>query len=414
MLTSFFYILSYALYTVVCFMRCAVFRSTYVILTILCISVAGCKSTGDISAKQHNNPTTLLKKDLFAGHQNIDVETQEEIFALNDEVKSLVKTKVLADRDFQSRSIKLIEFIFGTDSKGLAYRSNATLTAQDAFDSKSANCISLTILAYSLTEAAGLDAVFQDVRVPEYWVRNGAYNMLSGHVNLRIKRKRGATNLVLFSSNGLEIDFDPFIQKQNFPKRPVNKNVVTAMFYNNKGAMAIVEQDYPRAYRYLQAAVEIAPQYASSWANLGILYRFNDYHELAEQSYRHAISLDPESLNTLTNLSILLEMQGNFDESREIDAAIIKHRIKNPYYHSLLADEAMYDGIPSQAIKHYKRAIKLDSNIHEFYYGIAKAYTATGDIVGAQRAMRKAIRINRLPQVEDKYTAKLNLLKKRE
>ncbi len=389
-------------------------KFTTLILLIVCLSMTGCQSTGSFSAKQHNDPLSLFNEELFVGHQDIDIESQKEIFALNDEVKSIVKSKILSDKDFQSRSYKLIEFIFGTDSKGLAYRSNATLTAQEAFDGKTANCISLTILAYSLTESAGLDAVFQDVRVPEYWVRSGEYNMLSGHVNLRIRRKKGAANLILFSSNGLEIDFDPFIQKQNFPKRPVSKNVITAMFYNNKGAMAIVEQDFPKAYRYLKAAVDIAPEYASSWANLGILYRFNDYHELAEQSYRHGIALDPESLNTLTNLSILLEMRGNFEESRKIDAAIIKHRIKNPYYHSLLADEAIYDGMPNQAIKHYKRAIKLDSTIHEFHYGIAKAYNATGDIVNAQNALKKAIKLNRVPQVEDKYVAKLNLLRKRD
>lgn len=97
------------------------------------------------------------------------------------------------------------------------------MIAQDAYNQKTANCISLTILAYSLAELAGLDAEFQDVRVPEYWVRNGDYNMLSGHVNLQIKRPKQVSSLLLFDSKGIEVDFDPFIQKQNFLKHPSAK-----------------------------------------------------------------------------------------------------------------------------------------------------------------------------------------------
>ncbi len=387
---------------------------TTLIVSAFCLNIIGCQSVALYSAKQHHQPSNLFQDALFNGHQDIQIESQSEIFALNDEVKAIVKSKILSDKDFHSRSIKLIEFIFGTDSNGLAYLNHATVTAQEAFDQKTANCISLTILAYSLTELAGLDAVFQDVDVPEYWVRNGAYNMLSGHVNLRIRRKRGSPSVILFSANGMEVDFDPFIQKQNFSKELISKNRVTAMFYNNKGAMAIVDKDYARAYQYLKAATKIAPNYAASWANLGILYRFNDYNELAEQSYRHAIALDSSNLNTLTNLSILLEMQGNFDESRKIDAAIIRHRINNPYYHALLADEALYDGLPDRAIKHYKRAIKLDERIHEFHFGIARAYSAMGDYKSAQSAMKKAIQTNRIPTLENKYMAKLNMLKQRE
>lgn len=186
------------------------------------------------------------------------------------------------------------------------------------------------------------------------------------------------------------------------------------MFYNNKGAMALVDKNYIEAYRYFKAAIEVEPKYHASWANLGILYRFNDHVNLAEQSYRHAIAIDPNSLNTLTNLSILLEMRGDFDESRKIDSAIIKHRINNPYYHALLADEAMYDGLPYQAIKHFKRAINLDSRLHELYFGLAKAYTATGNNEKAQSAMRKAIKTNRIQSIDDKYIAKLDLLRRRD
>lgn len=381
---------------------------------ILCMLLSGCQSTEHYSHKALNLPTNLIQGSAFPEHSKVHVESQEDIFQLNENIKDVIRREILSEKDFQKRSHKLIEYIFGTDSRGLAYRSNATVTAQQAFTNKEANCISLTILAYSIADFANLHATFQDVKVPEYWVRNGDYNMLSGHVNLLINRKKESSSSVIFGNNGIEVDFDPFIQKQNFSTRRISKNIVTAMFYNNKGAMALVNSDYPTAYAYFKSAILIAPEYPSSWANLGILYRFNDYNDLAEQSYRHALALDADSLNTLTNLSILLEMQGKFDESRKIDSAIIKHRIKNPYYHALLADEALYDGMPYKAIMHYKRALKLDQRMHEFHFGLAKAYSIVGDLEKAQSAMKKAIKANKAQQTEDKYIAKLNMLKQRD
>lgn len=376
--------------------------------------LSGCQSTEHYSQKASQMPTNLIHDAAFPEYVATDIESQEDIFHLNQNIKEVIRQEILSEKDFQKRSHKLIRYIFGTDSRGLAYESNATVTAQQAFENKEANCISLTILAYSIAEFSNLQATFQDVKVPEYWVRNGDYNMLSGHVNLLINRKKESSVSVIFGNNGIEVDFDPFIQKQNFSTRRISKDIVTAMFYNNKGAMALVNSDYPTAYAYFKSAILIAPQYPASWANLGILYRFNDYNDLAEQSYRHALALDGDSLNTLTNLSILLEIQGKFDESRKIDSAIIKHRIKNPYYHALLADEALYDGMPYKAIMHFKRALKLDTRIHELHFGLAKAYTMVGDLAKAQSAIKKAIKANKAPHTEDKYIAKINLLKQRD
>ena len=378
------------------------------------IVLFGCQST---SETQHGTPFNhgdLLDDSLFSEHQNIQIETPEEIFALNDEMRQVVKDITRHENSHFSKAHQIINHIFNEDNVGLAYRSNANVIAIDAYKNKSANCLSLTIMAYSLAKEAGLDAVFRNVMVPEYWVRNGEYNMLTGHVNLLLKKSKKDPKHIVWGTDSVEVDFDPFVNKKDFPTRNISKSTVTAMFYNNKGAMAIVEQDYAKAYRYLKAAAQIAPDYHATWANLGVLYRLNNEFDYAERSYKHGIYLDGNNLNTLTNLSILLSKQNKYDESRAIDAAIIKRRIKNPYYHALLADEALYEGNAESAIRHYKRGIKVDKNVHELYFGLAKAYATVGKVQLAKAAIHKAIKLNGATSINREYVAKLDLLRANE
>lgn len=380
-------------------------------LPILLLLLAGCNSTPKAThARVAADPFNLIVEDKFPNAKNITIESQEEIFALSEEMKRVVKDKFASENIKYKKTKKLVQHIFESSNVGLAYQSNANLTAAQTYEQKVANCMSLTILTYVLAKEAGLEASFQDVQVPEYWIRNGQYNMLTGHVNLLIHGVREPGVNVIWGSTNLEVDFDPFIRKKSFPKKTIDVNTVVAMFYNNKGAQALVNNNYDLAFKYFSAAVKKAPNYGASWGNLGILYRFTEQHTLAEQVYRHTMAVEPDNLNTLTNLGMLLERQGRFEESRTIDSTILKQRIKNPYYHALLADEAFYKGNPESAIRHYNRAIKLNSKIHEFYYGLAKVLSSVGNKDSAKIAMRKALRNNRTPDIEQLYIAKLDLL----
>ena len=384
------------------------------VLSITALLTA-CNATSPSNSLGHQAPLDnelLLKDELFLEASALDIESQTEIFALSDEMKSLVATEIRPERKPHKKAKKLLTHIFDSNNVGLAYQSHANLTAIETFNSQRANCMSLTIMAFALAEASGLDASFQDVQIPEYWVRNGEYNLLTGHVNLKIHNVKNPSVQTVWGSKNLEIDFDPFIRKKNFPKHKIDKNTVTAMFYNNKGAQSLVAREYSQAYRYFKTAVLVAPKYGASWGNLGILYRFTGHNELAEDAYRQALLVDPRSLNTMNNLALLLERQKRYDESRQIDSAIIKQRIKNPYYHALLADEAFYNGNPESAERHYNRAIKINGKIHELYYGLAKVLNAQGKHKQAKRALKKAININKLPDIERQYIAKLNLMPK--
>ena len=381
------------------------------LLVTIFLSLTACQSVSKLQNYNAASHTNKFLDEKFKGYKAVRVETEAEIFALSEEMKSMAKS-ISFERDTRKKAHKLLQQFFSPENINLAYESGANVVAAQAFKNKEANCLSLTIMAYAIAQEAKLNVAFQGVEVPEYWVRNGRVNMLTGHINLTVLQESFPDKVVLWQRTGIEIDFDPFVNKKSFPKRKIYKNNVLAMFYNNKGATAMVNRDYVSAYAYLKKATSLDPYFSSAWGNLGILYRFKGFQQSAIDTYRYAIYLNKNNLTAMANLSMLLHLNGLYDEARLLDSHIMHKRASNPYYYALLADERFYKGAYNQAISHYKKAIKLNDNIHEFYFGLAKVYYKLNNIKKAEYYVKKAIAKNRSPQLDEQYLAKLNILKK--
>ena len=376
------------------------------LLIVVCLSAC---TSSSISTTQKSRQKPVFLDDHFTGFDLITIETEQYIFALDNEMKEMVATELKTERNMNKRTLKLIDNIFANNEKSISYEKNANVTARDAYHNNAANCLSLTIMAYALATEAGLNARFQQIDIPEYWVRNGQYNLLTGHINLLVNNRLIRKNIIS-ERHGLQIDFDPQASKSTFKKNIIDKNTVLAMFYNNKGAESLVDADYITAYGYLKAAVLIAPSFSPAWSNLGILYKLTDQYREAKVAYRYAITLDNDNLTALENLAILLSQQGNIEDAQVIKQQLHLKRRKNPYYYALLADEAFNKGQISQAIQLYNKAIKLERRAHEFYYRLATVYSHTGEVRLAKKALTRAIAYTKNRQTEDFYVAKLNIL----
>ena len=392
----------------------AILKSNIMVMFILLIGFvnSACQTVTSIyEPEQRFRVDALYADHVFSGYQNHNIESEHEIFALTPQMIDLISREIKSNKPIEQQVYDLLNLIFDEKQIGLAYKNTATLTASETFKNREANCISLTIMAYSLAKQANLSVDFQDVKVPEYWIRNDGYSLLTGHVNLMVSDHKVDHQMYVVIPDKIVIDFDPFVRKKNFPAKRVNKQTIIAMFYTNKAAQAIIDEKYSLAYAYLKQATRLAPKFSPAWGNLGILYKLNNIEKLAINVYEHAISLDPDNYTAINNLAILFNKVG-----REKDADIIRQklhelRIKNPYYNALLANNAYLEGNYQQAISMYHSAIKLDDKQHEFYFGLAKAYTAQGNVFLAKQALKSAIKFNKYKDVEKRYYAKLNFLR---
>jgi len=377
---------------------------------VIIIFLTACQSNNRLQNYYSNGTeASIYLDDKFKGYNNTVIETEAEIFALSEEMKTMAKA-IVTERDTHTKAKKLLRYFFSPENINLAYEAGANVIAAQAFKNKAANCLSLTIMAYAIAKEAKLNVAFQRIDVPEYWVRNGRVNMLTGHINLTVLPPLSPNKMVFLKRTDIEIDFDPFVNKKSFPKRRIFKNTVLAMFYNNKGATAMVEGDYLTAYAYLKKSTKVDPLFSSAWGNLAVLYRFNGYEQSAIKTYRNAINLNRNNLTAMANLSMLLHINGVYEEAKRLDIHIMRKRANNPYYYALLGDEKLYQGAYSAAINHYKKAIKLNENIHEFYFGLAKVYYMLDEIEKAESYIKKAMAKNRVAQLDKQYLAKLNIL----
>lgn len=369
-----------------------------------------------LAACQHHAITTpdaqsLLRDDLFQPVP-IAVETPEQIFALPEQTKTEIHNFIGSAGSVRLKTDALLNYLFSKKGTNLLYQNDATLTAAETLAAQQANCLSLTILSYSLAEEAGLDAEFRDIRIPEYWTQSNGQSLLNGHVNLKIVggKSVGNNGNVNYSIFSYIIDFDIESNKSHFPSRPLSKAQIVAMFYNNKAAEAMVYQHYDLAYTYLKAAIATDNRSAENWNNLAVLYRQKQQFELAEKAYLLAGQLAPEQLNSKANLALLYQAMGQTEKAKELSDFVALKRSQNPYYHIMLGHESLSAGQTETAISHYKKGLALDDKSSEAMFGLAKAHLALGLVPKAQYYLQAAERSAPNSRDKERYQYKLKLL----
>lgn len=392
------------------------------IVVLISVSVLmSCQAQYSQYIAQDIEKNSLYLDEHFPEYQSFDIETMDEVFAIDDDMADLVKRTLRTNKNLDDRADDLLKLIFTHNARELIYDSGANTVATETFKSRKANCMSLTILAYVLATEADFLVEFQKVKVPEFWIQDGKYSLLTGHVNLLVSGEDYRKKLLITQAEyemdfmpdyvDIELDFDPNAVRNSFKRSIISKDTMLAMFYNNKGAKLLVNNQLEHAYAYFKAATKVAPDFDVSWSNLGILYRMIGNEKASYNAYSKAISENGENLSALTNLSILFKKQNKNESARQLEQILYAKRRENPYYHLMLADSALVRNEFEEAIEHYEHTLTLDHDLHNAYLGLAKAYYQTKDYQRSETMIRRAIRYNDDKQTDRLYAAKLRFLK---
>ena len=378
-----------------------------VLASSFCLLTA-CSSTEKNTAPP---PLALTQSNTFT---QAPVETQQEIFALSEHVKEQLDSAFPKDSRSLQSTKRLLKFLLQNGDSSLSYQSGATLTASQAYSNLNANCLSLSILAYSLADYLGLEGQFQKVHIPEYWALDNGFNLLTGHINLKVSeaQKLVVNRKVIYpEERSLVIDFDPNSRQEAFKTSNINKARITAMFYNNKGAAAMLKHDYDTAFSYYKAAVDIDSNYSGAWGNLGVLFRLTSDYQRAETAYQYAISLDPDNNTALGNLARLYNLTDRKEQGQAILAKLDNKRQANPYYHISLGNDAYTTARYQDAIKHYKKARDLNPTLHDTDFGLARTYYQLGDLKLAKKYLTMANNKADFDHDKQRYESKLQALR---
>lgn len=330
-----------------------------------------------------------------------EVAGVDDILALNITMRSMVDTFVKPVRGKENRANALYNLMFGVDKFGLKYDNSLTKTAVETIESGSGNCVSLANAFVAMARYAGLDAYYLDVKVPESWRRESDVYYQLKHVSAVIKAA---------PRDYLGIEYQWMGALSSVKPRIVDDKEAFAVFYSNRGIELLVQDQVDAAIAHLKYSVELNPDSADNWSNLGVAYRRVNRMDEAEQAYLQALKQDKSDLTALNNLAILYQMTGRADLSAKYNKRLERHRRQNPYYLIDLARDEMRSGNYELALKHARKAIGMYEDEHEFYFVAAQIYALMGDREQAAENLKNAEHYALNAMTRSQYSRKLEAM----
>jgi len=298
---------------------------------------------------------------------------------IDDEMKAWLTEWV---RPTDTSLEQLREVLLGFQSPrglNLKYDPGYTGSAREVFESHRYNCLSFSHLFIAMARELGIEAYYLNVDTVQHFRREGDLVVVSGHItagyDIGPKRK------ILEFTVGTPVDYRTASR--------ISDSQALAMYHANRGAELLRDRDNQEALKWLRIAVDLAPDYANAWINLGVARRRTDDPEGAEQAYRTAIEIDPDSFSGYSNLSSLMRMQGHAEASEEILQLLDRRSNRNPFIYLALGDDALRKGEFEAARRYYRRAQNL-APLPETNAAMGLLALELGDRPEAERWLRKA------------------------
>ncbi|WP_119967652.1 tetratricopeptide repeat protein [Shewanella japonica] len=374
---------------------------------LLPLFLFGCSSTQP--HKSSANATELFNDSYFTPTAIPATETIYELpEGMVNEIKKAYARSGGVVGNKKPVNVWLAEYI-DAENGGFEYRDHYTRMASVTAQERAGNCMSLVVLSTAIAEALNVPVKYQDIDVEPIWDRRGGFYLVNGHVNMKLLH-RDDINSYSFRGSEILVDFLPERSIRAYRIKQINKQTLSSMYFNNVAAEALVKNEYDLAYALSKRAIELDPYYVNSINTLAVIYRHKGLNKLAEQAYRHVLQLEPENITTLYNLALILGEQNRLDEWQQVHKVLELARIKNPFYYFDMAQQAYFEKQYQEALVWYKRAVERADYRHEFYFGLSRAYWATGDERRAKKNMKKALDLSIDEVNQHRYKGKLQAM----
>ena len=125
-----------------------------------------------------------------------------------------------------------------------------------------------------------------------------------------------------------------FTENKEF-KHSTSQNVLAQLAYDD-GMEFMEEGDYTNAIPKFKKAIEIDPNFAFSWDNLGVCYKKTNQYEQAITAYKKSLDINPDGRLPLMNIAVTYNLKKEYE----------------------------------QAIKYYNKFISIYRDDPEGYYGL--------------------------------------------
>lgn len=148
----------------------------------------------------------------------------------------------------------------------------------------------------------------------------------------------------------------------------------------NSNQNQLIKSDYlNKAILHFNKSLEILPEYAESWYNLGTVYQSITNYEQAKLCYTKAYALNSDFVGALDNIGVIHFIEGDHSKAEEFFKRVI---IEKPTYSSAYSNLGALEfnkGLFQKAIKLYEKAINLNPNNLKAYNDLSFIYENMGN-----------------------------------
>jgi tetratricopeptide (TPR) repeat protein len=157
-------------------------------------------------------------------------------------------------------------------------------------------------------------------------------------------------------------------------------------------------QFYNSAIKHFQRAIELDPQLARAYDNLGLCYYYQNQNDLAVANFQKAIELDRGSAHPspwpYLNLGITQQFLNQLSESEKSIREALRLDPDFAKAHFQLGTVLEDEGAPQAALTELKEAARLDPSYAEPHMAMARIYHKIGQEQSAKEEVKIYLRLH--------------------
>ena len=296
---------------------------------------------------------------------------------LREQLAARLSTPGLSDAE---RVQRLLDFMIADDGLALRYREQPTLGLDEAYATRQVNCLSFTLMFVAMARLQGLEAFAQATEQALAVEVVGDTLFRATHVNAG----------VLIDGREYTVDVGWRAVLAGHPPRRIGDAQAVALLRNNEAVERLLQGDVAGATPLIASALALDPASAMIWNNAGVIHGRAGRHEAAEQAYLRALALRRNHLGALTNLVLLYRTRGSEAQRKTFEARLERAQDQDAFTQFLLARKLAETGAYDDAVKRYRRAIRLMPDEPAFHHGLAETYRLQGRESAAARSRQRA------------------------
>ncbi|MCL1078506.1 hypothetical protein D5R81_10865 [Parashewanella spongiae] len=355
-------------------------------------------------------PSVNINYELFPSYGNKDFSHQP-IFQLSEKQQQIFLTDHKQRLKNGVRPDQAVADFLQSKLSNFTYYGE-TYDAQTTMYLNKGNCMSLAMLTAAFAKIAGLEFDFVEVNTIPIFDKQGSLIMSSNHVQTRLydPNYTPKPNRITLVRPHTVIDYFP--DSNDHRGKNIDHSEFIAKYYNNIAAEALIDDRIELAFQYAMAGYKADEHNPETLNLLAVLHKRSGDFATAEQLYLAGMHYESNNIRLLSNYIILLERQQRMVKANALRTQLAKLDDPNPYNWLEQAYIAQSNQQDAEAIKYYRKVLKLAPYVQPAYLGLYQVYLSNQRPKAAQKVLTNALEWSYDPEQRQGYKYKLYQLSK--